>query len=187
MGITVLVDDLDYLGDIQQMGDTPSGSYDTVLLTHVLEHVPRPDQALRECHRILSPDGILIGSTPHLSRLHGEPHDYFRFTKYGLAYLVGDVAGFNEWGIVPAGGVLAFLGHQFATLFVCSTLSIPVAGDLLARFNHTVNLRLIRVLDRWFGVQGHMACMYYFLAAKDRFTPEQRVFIEGIRGAMLSS
>ena len=46
MDITPLVDDLDYVSDIQQMDDTPSGSYDTVLLTHVLEHVPRPDDAL---------------------------------------------------------------------------------------------------------------------------------------------
>ena len=186
MDITPVVDELDYVSDIQQMTDTPSGTYDTVLLTHVLEHLPRPGDALKECSRILSPAGVLLGSTPHLSRLHGEPHDYFRFTKYGLAYLLGDVAGFGQWAVFPAGGLLTFVGHQFSTVFVCGTLHIPVVGDLLARFNHTVNLRLIRALDRLFGAQAQMACMYFFVATKESFTPAQRSFIQQIRGVMLS-
>jgi ubiquinone/menaquinone biosynthesis C-methylase UbiE len=50
-------------GDVEDM---PFGnsSFRTVLCTEVLEHVPDPRQALREIHRVLEPDGVLIGSVP---------------------------------------------------------------------------------------------------------------------------
>ena len=186
MDISPVVQGLDHIADVQDMSGIPNDEYDTVLLTHVLEHLPRPGDALAECRRILSPGGVLIGSTPHLSRLHGEPHDYFRFTKYGLAHLLGQVAGFKRWAVFPAGGLLTFLGHQFSTLFVCGTLHIPIAGRLLARFNHAVNIPAILWLDRRIGAQATMACMYFFLAANGNFTPEQEKWIRNVKGVMTS-
>lgn len=186
MDITPATSDLDYIGDIQNMEGTPSGSYDTILLTDVLEHVPRPSDAMKECHRILRPNGTLIGSCPYLSRLHMEPHDYQRFTKYGLAHLLDNVGGFNQWAIIPAGGLVSFIGHQFATLFVCATLSIPLVGTLLAKFNHSVNLRIIRVFDKWFGMRNKMPCMYFFLATKGEFTADQQNLIRHTSGFLLS-
>ena len=184
MDVTAVVDGLDYICDVQDMQCIPSGRYDTVLLTHIVEHLPRPDDALRECGRVLKPEGILIGSTPHLSRLHGEPYDYFRFTKYGLAYLLQHVAQFGEWAVFPAGGLLSFLGHQFSTLFICSTLHLPVIGDLLARFNHSVVVQVILAVDRRLDIQRKMACMYFFVGAKSTFTSMQCDFIQSIPGVL---
>jgi SAM-dependent methyltransferase len=184
MDVAPVSENLNYICDIQEMTPVPSGRYDTVLLTHVLEHLPRPGDALKECFRVLNSEGTLIGSTPHLSRLHGEPHDYFRFTKHGLAYLLEEVAGFKQWAIFPAGGLLSFLGHQFSTLLVCSTLQLPVVGAAVARLNYSVLVRLILGLDRRVDSGRRIPCMYFFIASRGEFSDSQTEFIKSLPGAI---
>ena len=50
-------------GDIEAM-PFEDGSFATVVCTEVLEHVPYPETALKEIHRVLSPGGLLLGSVP---------------------------------------------------------------------------------------------------------------------------
>lgn len=50
-------------GDIEHM-PFPDGTFATVVCTEVLEHVPYPEVALSEIHRVLRPGGLLIGSVP---------------------------------------------------------------------------------------------------------------------------
>lgn len=72
----------------------PDASFDYVLSTQVLEHVEDPQRMLFECARVLHPGGMLILSAPQYWELHEQPHDYFRFTEYGLRVLL-DRAGFT--------------------------------------------------------------------------------------------
>jgi 2-polyprenyl-3-methyl-5-hydroxy-6-metoxy-1,4-benzoquinol methylase len=44
-----------------------SGSFDAIILNHVIEHVPDPILVLKECHRILKPEGRLIVATPNVN------------------------------------------------------------------------------------------------------------------------
>ncbi|MBV8244655.1 MAG: methyltransferase domain-containing protein, partial [Candidatus Eremiobacteraeota bacterium] len=69
-------------------------SVDTVLNTQVLEHVPDPLAALVEFYRVLVPGGYLVLSAPQYYEMHEVPHDYYRFTEYGLRYLLSR-AGFT--------------------------------------------------------------------------------------------
>ncbi len=62
-------------------------SFDSAICTAVLEHLEEPELALRECHRVLKPEGIAIYSVPFIWHLHEEPRDFYRFSKYGLKYL----------------------------------------------------------------------------------------------------
>jgi SAM-dependent methyltransferase len=78
-------------------------SVDIVFATQVIEHVTQPHVMIRECKRILRPNGFLILSGPFFWPLHEEPHDFFRFTKYGFEQLLRD-AGFSEWEIREDGG-----------------------------------------------------------------------------------
>ncbi|PWG74541.1 SAM-dependent methyltransferase, partial [Enterococcus hirae] len=82
------------------MANIRSGAFDTVLCTQVLEHVRDPKKALQELPRVLRPGGVLILSAPHLSMVHDAPHDYFRYTGFGLAELL-DNCGFRAERIVP--------------------------------------------------------------------------------------
>jgi ubiquinone/menaquinone biosynthesis C-methylase UbiE len=56
------------LGDVEAM-PFEDASFGTVVCTEVLEHVPHPDQALREIRRVLRPGGALIGSVPARSMI----------------------------------------------------------------------------------------------------------------------
>lgn len=58
--------------------------FDTILAASVFEHVARPDVAWREAARVLKPAGYLLLSVPFYYWIHEEPHDYFRYTEFGL-------------------------------------------------------------------------------------------------------
>ena len=59
-----------------------------VLCTEVLEHLPEPQKAIDEMFRVLKPGGQLLLTTRFLFPIHDAPHDYFRYTKYGLRHLL---------------------------------------------------------------------------------------------------
>jgi SAM-dependent methyltransferase len=65
-------------------------SFDTVLLTQVLEHIDEPLVALQEVKRVVKKDGIVILSVPFIYQAHATPYDYFRFSEYGLRKLCSE-------------------------------------------------------------------------------------------------
>jgi SAM-dependent methyltransferase len=67
------------------------GEFDVVLSIEMLEHVKNPFQVAAEIKRVLKPGGLLLLTTRFVYPLHDAPHDYFRFTKYGLKELFGDL------------------------------------------------------------------------------------------------
>ena len=75
------------IGDAQALG-IRDASFDVVLCTEVLEHLPEPQRAIDEIFRVLVPGGRLLLTTRFLFPIHDAPHDYFRFTKYGLRHLL---------------------------------------------------------------------------------------------------
>lgn len=75
------------LGDAQALGLADS-VFDVVLCTEVLEHLREPQKAVDEMFRVLKPGGTLLLTTRFLFPIHDAPHDYFRFTKYGLRHLL---------------------------------------------------------------------------------------------------
>lgn len=58
---------------------------DHTLLLDVLEHLPEPDQCLREIHRTLKPGGSLTIQVPFLYPVHDAPLDFHRWTRFGLS------------------------------------------------------------------------------------------------------
>jgi ubiquinone/menaquinone biosynthesis C-methylase UbiE len=66
---------LDIVCDITAIPE-PSASYDAVLCTEVLEHLPDPRAAMRELSRVLKPDGILILTAPFCSLTHFAPYHF---------------------------------------------------------------------------------------------------------------
>lgn len=92
-----------------------TASFDTVLSLEVLEHLPEPHTAMAEAARVLSPGGHLILVTPFNWPLHEEPHDYFRFTHYGLRHLA-QAAGLQVIDLRPLYGWWAAVFQRLAYL-----------------------------------------------------------------------
>lgn len=82
--------------------------FDGILCTEVVEHVPEPEQALREMARVLRPGGRLYLTVPMSWALHYVPHDYYRFTRYGLQYLLGKT-GFRVDRMEQVGGLFTLI------------------------------------------------------------------------------
>lgn len=66
----------------------PDSSFELVLCTEVLEHLHTPQRGIDEMYRVLAPGGTLLLTTRFVFPLHDTPHDYFRYTKYGLKHLM---------------------------------------------------------------------------------------------------
>lgn len=94
-----------------------NGSFDHVLCVEVLEHVPDPAAFLAEIARALRHDGTLVLTVPWSARLHHLPHDYGRFTRYGLAALLGQ-AGFAPIRIDERGNDVAAVANKLVVMAV---------------------------------------------------------------------
>jgi len=62
--------------------------FDGILCTQVLEHVEDLDLLLTECNRVLKTKGCFSVSVPFAFREHEQPHDFRRFTSYGLTLIM---------------------------------------------------------------------------------------------------
>ena len=76
--------------------------FDSVLCNQVLEHVFNPDEFLSEIKRVLKPGGRLLLTVPFVWDEHEQPHDYARYSSFGLKALL-DKNGFNVIGYKKIG------------------------------------------------------------------------------------
>jgi len=125
-------------------------TFDGVLCTEVLEHIPDPRQGIAEVSRVLKPGGTLYITVPMSWCLHYEPYDYFRFTKYGLQYLLEE-AGFGVLETARVGGVASLCAQRkldfLYFLLLRAKLPAKVALSLLAPFS-LVGFYVSRIFDR---------------------------------------
>jgi SAM-dependent methyltransferase len=77
--------DVFYDGKVLPFAD---GSFDAVLCSQVLEHVFTPAEFLTEIRRVLRPGGGLLLATPFVWDEHEQPHDFGRYSSFGLRALL---------------------------------------------------------------------------------------------------
>lgn len=88
-----------------------SGCFDAAINIVTLEHVRAPACVLREIARTLAGAAPLLVVVPHEWEVHQSPHDYFRYTRHGMAYLL-EQAGMTEIRVEPVGGYFRLLSRR---------------------------------------------------------------------------
>lgn len=95
---------IDFVSDILDI-PVPDESYDAILCTEVIEHIPYPIEAIKEFSRILRPGGTLLITAPLQSGLHQEPyHFYGGYTNYWYEKFLPE-NDFHDLKIEPNGSL----------------------------------------------------------------------------------
>ena len=103
--------EVDYISDICEL-PVEDASFDAVVCTEVLEHVPEPIRAVWEMGRVLRPGGKLILTAPLGSSLHQEPyHFYGGYTPHWYRKFLAE-AGFTGITIEPNRGFFSLYGQE---------------------------------------------------------------------------
>lgn len=132
----------DIVGSIENI-PSESGIFDSVVSTQVLEHTENPQKAAHEFYRVLKPGGYCLVTVPQLNELHEEPHDYFRFTKYGLEEIFR-TAGFK-----------IILTDQRGGFWVANCqMKIRYVVDLFSLNRH---IWLAKIFNPFFLIGGHLS------------------------------
>lgn len=136
--------DIAFLSDVQGNLPIADKTFDSAFCCSVLEHTREPWKAFDEFYRILKPGGKIILSVPFVYYLHGQPNDYFRFTRYGIENLAHK-SGFEIVELSVVGG----LGHSVLhalSMLTASTLFHP-SFPYAARGACSLLTRLARLID----------------------------------------
>jgi SAM-dependent methyltransferase len=102
---------IDIVSDILDIPE-PDASFDAVLCTEVLEHLPDPVRALDEMARLLRPGGTLIITAPFWSLTHFAPYHYATgFNRYFYEFHLGRL-GFDIVDMIPNGNFFECVGQE---------------------------------------------------------------------------
>jgi len=77
--------------DILSLPDVLAASglqMDTIFATQVFEHLSDPFPAAQALERATAPGGVVVVTAPQQAQFHKVPHDYFRYTKEGLKFML---------------------------------------------------------------------------------------------------
>lgn len=101
---------LDYIAPLDNLPFADK-TFEAILCTEVLEHLEQPRETVKELFRVLKPGGKLFLTVPMAHGEHQVPHDFFRYTSYGLRSICSE-AGFNEVAIAPLGGMFTRWAYE---------------------------------------------------------------------------
>jgi len=92
-------------------------TFDTIILSSVLEHIREPEMLVSEMNRILKKNGIILFNVPFFYWLHETPYDYFRYTEYALK-LMFEKNNFEILELEATGGGIDVITDIMAKMLV---------------------------------------------------------------------
>lgn len=106
---------IDLVSDITAI-PAPDASFDAILCSEVLEHVPESTHALDEFARLLKPGGTLILTAPFGSNVHMAPYHFCTgFAKYWYEHHL-PMRGFEIVELTPNGDWYTLLKQEITRL-----------------------------------------------------------------------
>lgn len=150
--------EMDYVSDITSI-PVPDESFDVIICTEVLEHVPEPIKAVHEFSRILRPDGKLFITAPLGCGLHQVPYIFYGgYTPYWYQHFL-TMFGFGNLKIIPNRGFFGLYSQESRRFF---KLLFP---ENLSMFKKIWTFPFKILLSIWFRKIIPVSC--YFLDKRD--------------------
>jgi ubiquinone/menaquinone biosynthesis C-methylase UbiE len=157
-------DGLHIVGDLVAIPE-PSASFDAILCTEVLEHVPEPIAAIAEFGRLLRPGGQLLLTAPFCSLTHFSPfHYYTGFNRYFYETELPP-HGFRIVELTSNGNFFEYLAQELGRL---DSVARRYAGRRLGRLDILgvrLLLHLLGRLSRSDGGSAELLNFGYFVHA----------------------
>ncbi len=123
---------LDFECDLNKPLPIAENTFDTIIISEVLEHISNPELTWSEMARILKPDGKIILSVPFLYKIHEAPHDYFRYTEFALK----NFAQKNHLKVLEL-KTFGGLPEVLTDIFAKKIIQLPLVGKTLSSWLQT--------------------------------------------------
>lgn len=134
---------IDIVSDICSI-PVEDGSFDAVMCTEVLEHLPDPVRALQELARVLHARGRLIITAPFCSLTHFAPYHYATgFNKYFYLFHLKKL-GFQDIQVVENGNYFEFLAQELRRLQLMADKYAGSQLTLEAKFSTSILLETLQ-------------------------------------------
>ncbi|MCB2074254.1 MAG: class I SAM-dependent methyltransferase [Novosphingobium sp.] len=133
--------------DINEPLPFADATFDTVILSDVLEHLRDPANCLAEIHRVLKVGGKLILNVPFYYWLHETPYDFFRYTCFGLKYIAEQV-GLQVVSLRPLGGAPEVLLDVLGKVLMESRTFRPIAKPIMSFYEFVIRSKRLQRYSR---------------------------------------
>ncbi|MDR1090486.1 MAG: class I SAM-dependent methyltransferase [Prevotella sp.] len=155
---------LDIISDITDI-PAPDNSFDAILCSEVLEHIPYPEKAIVEFSRLLRPGGTLLITAPFCSLTHQSPYFFATgFSRFYYNRMLQD-QGFENIETLANGSYFEYMAQESKRL---NGISRKYAGKPLSLYQKIITGLFLRILDKLNKKDknsSELLCFSYFVKA----------------------
>jgi SAM-dependent methyltransferase len=164
----------DIISNLNEKIELPDNYADTALSLSVMEHLSEPEKFLKETNRVLKKDSYFIIQVPFQWWIHEQPYDFYRYTPYGLKYLL-EKSGFEVVEIKPTNGFFTMMALKI-NYFTIRMFKLPrflwkIWLILLIPF-WVFNQTIAPFLDKIFDRNWKLETQGYWVLARKKNEPK---------------
>jgi SAM-dependent methyltransferase len=155
---------IDIVSDITSIPESDS-TFDVILCSEVLEHIPNPVKALEEFHRLLKVNGQLILTAPFCSLTHFAPYHFSSgFNRYFYTHHLESM-GFQIQEITPNGNYFEYIAQEIRRLPSVIEKYSKGKASILLRFSIKLLLKMIKYHSTKSNDSNELLCFGYHVIA----------------------
>lgn len=156
-----------YIDIISDITNIPEGdkSFDVIVCTEVLEHLPNPIKALEEFKRLLKNGGILILTAPFCSLTHFAPYHYSSgFNCYFYEFHLKSL-GFNLKEVTRNGNYFEYLGQEIRRIPSMANKYSSKKVSIIGRLWMKLVLNMLQKFSNYDTSSDEVLCFGYQVIA----------------------